>query len=135
MLPTLSDGPSREDIYMPKWQQVVIVQRRVDKNGNENNGRGVFEWAPDGGTIKNDGDRRYEGQFKDNNKHGHGVVYYWVDGRKYDGEWIWLRQNNSLVLNILSKMVGTSTNITASGRVAKGTVVVVIFYHGNRRQE
>jgi hypothetical protein len=40
-------------------------------------GVGVYIW--------NDG-RKYEGQYKDDKKHGYGV-YNWADGRTYEGYW------------------------------------------------
>jgi hypothetical protein len=40
-------------------------------------GLGIYIW--------NDG-RRYEGQYKDDKKHGFGV-YTWADGRAYEGYW------------------------------------------------
>ena len=40
-------------------------------------GMGVYIW--------NDG-RKYEGQYKDDKKHGFGV-YTWADGRSYEGYW------------------------------------------------
>jgi hypothetical protein len=40
-------------------------------------GKGVFLW-PDG--------RKYEGEYKNDKKHGIGT-FYWPDGRVYKGEW------------------------------------------------
>ena len=40
-------------------------------------GIGLYVW--------NDG-RKYEGEYKDDKKHGYGV-YIWADGRQYDGYW------------------------------------------------
>ena len=40
-------------------------------------GEGLFMWA--------DG-RKYNGQYKEDKKHGYGV-FEWPDGRKYKGEW------------------------------------------------
>ena len=41
-------------------------------------GLGIYVW--------NDG-RKYEGQYKDDKKHGFGV-YTWADGRCYEGYWL-----------------------------------------------
>lgn len=41
------------------------------------NGKGIFKW-PDG--------RSYEGEYKDDKKHGFGVLK-WADGKKYEGLW------------------------------------------------
>lgn len=38
-----------------------------------------------GAYIWNDG-RIYEGEYRDDKKHGYGV-YKWADGRKYSGYW------------------------------------------------
>ena len=40
-------------------------------------GIGVYTW--------NDG-RKYEGEYKDDKKHGYGI-YLWADNRKYMGNW------------------------------------------------
>jgi hypothetical protein len=40
-------------------------------------GMGVYTWA--------DG-RKYEGEYKDDKKHGFGI-YLWADGRLYQGYW------------------------------------------------
>lgn len=40
-------------------------------------GIGIYTW--------NDG-RRYEGEYKDDKKHGYGI-YLWADNRKYMGNW------------------------------------------------
>lgn len=40
-------------------------------------GVGVYTWA--------DG-RKYEGEYKEDKKHGYGV-YIWADGRQYSGWW------------------------------------------------
>ena len=40
-------------------------------------GCGVYFWSDN---------RRYEGQYSGDKRHGFGV-YYWPDGRKYEGWW------------------------------------------------
>ena len=46
-------------------------------------GVGIYTW--------NDG-RVYEGEYKDDKKHGYGI-YQWADGRKYKGYWTRGKQN------------------------------------------
>jgi hypothetical protein len=42
------------------------------------NGHGIFKWVSCGS--------KYEGQFKDNMRHGRGKMI-WKDGSNYEGDW------------------------------------------------
>jgi len=59
-------------------------------------GKGIFTW-PD--------NRKYEGEYQKDLKHGQGV-FHWPDGRIYDGEWKEGKQDGQGIFTFTNKKNG-----------------------------
>jgi hypothetical protein len=67
------DQDMKEIMLLAESMVLVLINGMMEVN----TGVGIYVW--------NDG-RKYEGQYKDDKKHGFGV-YTWADGRCYEGYW------------------------------------------------